>query len=103
MAKPSWKDYLSFGTISTNWFYQNFSYVLFCFFLLILYIANAHYAEKKVKDIQVSQQEIKELRWQYMTVKSRIMKDTKQSALSQDVGPSGLTVTSAKKPYKIEK
>ncbi len=99
--KTSFKEYLNVANISTAWFYQNFSFVLFTFFLLIFYIANAHYAEKKVKDIQVAQQEIKELRWQYMSVKSRIMKDTKQSELGKDVAPVGLTITSAKRPFKI--
>jgi hypothetical protein len=103
MAKKrfNFKEYLDIGNISANWFYQNFGFVLFCFFLILLYIANAHYAENKVKKIQVMQREIKELRWEYMSIQSRIMQNTTQSELSKDVAPTGLNLTSARKPFKI--
>lgn len=88
------------GNVVSDWFYQNFSFVMFIFFLLLVYIANAHYAETKVKEIQVMQKEIKELRWQYMSIKSKVMYRTKHSEIAKDVSAYGLGITN-KKPYRI--
>jgi hypothetical protein len=95
-----YKKLLNFGDLVSTGFYQNFSFVLFIFFLLLVYIANAHYAERKVKEIQTMQKEIKELRWQYMSIKSKVMYRTKHSEVAKDVGIYGLGVMN-KKPYRI--
>ncbi len=47
---------------TTNIVFGNFSYVMFLGFLAIVYIANAHFAEKGVRRIQLLQKEIKELK-----------------------------------------
>lgn len=95
-----YRQLLNFGNLASSWFYQNLTFVFFIFFLILIYIANAHYAEKKVKQIQTMQKEIKELRWQYMSIKSKVMYRTKHSEVSKDVGIYGLGVTN-KKPYRI--
>ena len=70
--------------------FNNFVYILFLGFLAIIYIANAHYAEKKVRDIQRAQKEIRELRWQYMSVKSELMRKSTQSQIGDAVKEDGL-------------
>lgn len=102
MAKKAidFRQLLNFGTLASNWFYENLTFVFFLFFLALTYIANAHYAEKKVKEIQTAQKDIRELRWQYMSIKSKVMYRTKHSEVSKDVSVYGLGVTN-KKPYRI--
>jgi hypothetical protein len=98
--KKTFKDYTNVGNMSTNLVFNNFSFVLFLIFMLIVYIANAHYAENKVKNIQTAQKEIKELRWKYMSMKSTIMQNTQQSGMAKEVAPYGLGLTN-KVPKKI--
>ena len=102
MAKKTvdYRQLLNFGNLVTSWFYKNLTFVFFIFFLILIYIANVHYAEKKVKEIQKMQKEIRALRWEYMTIKSKVMFQTQHSELSKDVGVYGLGVTN-KKPYRI--
>ena len=63
MAKigSSFRDFTMLGSMSAQLIFKNFPFVLFLGFLTILYIANAHYAEKKVRQIQSLQKEIKDV------------------------------------------
>jgi len=48
--------------------------IIYClFFIGILYISSAHFVEKRMRNIQALKGELKELRWEYMTVKSDLM------------------------------
>lgn len=102
MAKKKKKltEYLSIGQISSEWVLKNLPFVLFLVFLLIAYIANAHSSEKKVRAIQGLQREVKELRWEYMSLKSGLMFSTKQSEIVKAVAPMGLKPMKGK-PNKI--
>ena len=55
------KDYMAVGHMSASMVLKNFPLVLFIGFLLLIYIANAHYAEKKVRLIQQYEGDVKEL------------------------------------------
>lgn len=67
----------------------------------ILHVANNHRIEKKVRQINSLEQELKELRWMYMTTKSDLMFKSKQSEVAVMVEDLGLE-ESIKAPYKIE-
>jgi Bacteriodetes cell division protein (FtsL-like) len=75
---------------STQWVFNNFNYVLFLGFLGIVYIANAHFAEKNVRDIQRIQKEIKELKWEYTSIKSETMYKSMQSQMDVRLESTGL-------------
>lgn len=75
---------------STEWVFRNFSFLLFLGFLALLYIANAHFAEKEVRQIQALQKEIKELKWQYTSIKSETMYKSIQSQMDATLEPVGL-------------
>ena len=65
----------------------------FIFFLAaigIAYIANSHYAEKNVREIDQIEKQLNELRWDYMTTKSQLENISKQSEVAKMVEPSGL-------------
>ena len=69
---------------------KNFPFVLFVGFLLLVYIANAHYAEKKVRMIQKLEGEVKELRWHYISLKTELMRQSKRTEVMEDVEAKGL-------------
>ena len=75
---------------TTNLVFGNFSYVMFLGFLGILYIANAHFAEKGVRRIQLLQKEIRELKWEYTSIKSETMYKSMQSQIDESLEPVGL-------------
>jgi hypothetical protein len=78
---------------STEWVFGNFSYLLFLGFLALAYIANAHFAEKNVREIQRLQKEIKELKWQYTSIKSETMYKSIQSQIDATLEPVGVNLS----------
>jgi Bacteriodetes cell division protein (FtsL-like) len=75
---------------TTQWVFDNFNYLMFLGFLTIVYIANAHFAEKNVRDIQRTESEIKELKWEYISIKSETMYKSMQSQLDRSLEPTGV-------------
>jgi hypothetical protein len=61
---------LSGNFLSNEKIVQRVPYVLFLTFLCIFYIANGYYAEKTVKELFRTTNEIKELRSEYISTKS---------------------------------
>ncbi len=86
---------------STEWVFRNFSFLLFLGFLALVYIANAHFAEKNVRDIQAIQKKIKELKWEYTSIKSETMYKSIQSQMDANLEPVGLNLAN-KGPKVIE-
>ncbi len=86
---------------TTDLVFGNFSYLLFIGFLGVVYIANAHFAEKNVRRIQQLQKEIKELKWEYTSIKSETMYKSMQSQIDESLEPVGLDL--ANKGPKIIK
>ena len=89
MARPL-KDYVHFGPILSDWIFGNLPFVFFLFFLGLIYIANANFADKQVRKIQTLEKEIKDLKWRYNAAKAELMFDTKQSEVERIVTPFGL-------------
>jgi hypothetical protein len=74
-------------------------FLLFLAFLGILYIANIYYAEKRIRKINETHRELKELRYEYITGKTRMEDQRKQSEVAKKLEGSGikeLTVPPAK-------
>lgn len=69
---------------------QNMPFIGFLAFLALIYIANSHLAEKKIRRINKLGKEIKELKWEYINVKSELMFRSKMSEVSKSVEPLGL-------------
>lgn len=77
---------------TTNLVFGNFSFLLFLGFLGIVYIANAHLAERSVRRIQLLQKEIRELKWEYTSIKSETMFKSMQSKIDESVEPAKLNL-----------
>jgi hypothetical protein len=96
--KKSFSEYVAFASMSADWVFKNLLFVGFLGFMALVYIANAHYAEKKVREIQALQKEVKTLRWEYMQLKSEVMYNYKYSEVANRVDRKGLNL---RKPKKI--
>jgi ABC-type transport system involved in cytochrome bd biosynthesis fused ATPase/permease subunit len=57
-------------------------YFLFLTILIMIYIANTYYAEKKERDIQALRRSLKELRYEYITTRSELMHQSRQSEVA---------------------
>ncbi|MBU6167894.1 MAG: hypothetical protein KGQ86_02570 [Bacteroidetes bacterium] len=75
-------------------------YIVFIGFLALLYIANSHFSEKKIRQIQVLQDEIKELRWEYMTLASENRVKAQRSQMADRFDVLGLRPFE-RRPYKL--
>ncbi len=64
---------------------KNLPFIYFSGLLALFYIANAHAAEKKVRTIYKLREEVKELRWQYMSFKSEFLFSSSPTQLANDV------------------
>ena len=65
-------------------------FIFFLFGIALFYIANAHYAMKTVRDTDKASREIKELRSEYITIKSDLMFRSKQSEVAKRLEATGL-------------
>ncbi|MCW5909333.1 MAG: hypothetical protein KIS94_15815 [Chitinophagales bacterium] len=79
----------------------NLPLLLFLAALAVLHIANNHLAESYARRIALTENEVKQLRWQYMTTAAALMKKSKQSEVAKLVGTQGLKELRVP-PYKIE-
>jgi len=85
-TKMEWKRLL----FNYQWIVKNIPFFLFLSLLTVLYIYNGHFAEKTIKDINRSSRELKELQYEYKTIQSELMFQSKQSELVKAVEPLGL-------------
>ena len=67
---------------------------------MTIYIANRHYSEKNVREIQALQDNVDRLRWHYLSLKSDLMKKSKQSEVEKSVEQEGLS-NKGKHPIKL--
>lgn len=80
-----WKRWLNYQSLV-----QQVPFFLFLAALAVVYIYNGHYADKTIRNINRTAKEVKELQWEYKTVKSEVMFQSKQSELVKAVEPLGL-------------
>ena len=73
-----------------RWIVKSIPFFLFLSVLAVIYIYNGHYADKTIRNINRTAKEVKELQWEYKTVKSEVMFQSKQSELVKAVEPLGL-------------
>jgi hypothetical protein len=73
-----------------RWIMKNAGYLLFVAVLAVVYIYNGHYADNMSRDITRTDQELKDLQYEYKTLKSEVMFRSKQSELARAMEPFGL-------------
>jgi cell division protein FtsL len=78
--------------LNYEWIVMNISLFLFLAFLAILYIANGHLTDKTIRQINTTQKELKELQFEYKTVKAELMRRSRAVEIENEVAPFGLMV-----------
>ena len=86
--------------ISYQWIVGNIGFFLFLAVLAVVYIANGHRADKMLRDINAASYQIKELQFEYKTLKSELMFQSRESQVIKAVAPMGLKMSS-EPPMKI--
>lgn len=94
------QEFLGGDYLSREWVVGNLPYLLFITILAILYIGNTYYAEKTFKEIEHTRADLKELRYKFITTKSTLMFQSRQSEISRRAQINGLKEASLP-PYKI--
>lgn len=85
-VKVNWKKWLNYQSIV-----KQVPFLFFLAFLAVVYIYNGHMADKTVRKINVTAKEVKELQWEYKSLKSEVMFRSKPSQLSNALQPLGLS------------
>lgn len=84
-ARREWRRIFSY-----RWIVRNIPFFLFLSVLAVVYIYNGHYADKTIRDINKVSKELKELHYEFKTLKSEVMFRSKQSELAKAVEQYGL-------------
>ena len=82
---PGWKKMLNYHSLV-----KQVPFFLFLTLLAVIYIYNGHYADKMIRAINKTGKEVKELQYEYKTVKSEVMFRSQESELAKAVAPLGL-------------
>ena len=69
---------------------KNIPFFLFLSAMAVLYIYNGHYADKLIRKIGASEKNIKELQYEYKSIRSEVIFRSKASELAKAVEPLGL-------------
>ncbi len=84
----SWKDVVE--KISYQGIVRNMPFLMFLTLLCILYITNNNRAISLTRSINTKTKELKELRWKYMDIQSRLMYQTSETQLIPKAEAIGL-------------
>ena len=84
-VKAGWKRWLNYQSIV-----RQVPFFLFLTVLAVIYIYNGHYADKMIRNINRLSREVRELKYEYKSVKSEVMFRSKESELVKAAEPLGL-------------
>lgn len=73
-----------------NWIVRNVPFFLFVAVITTVYIANGHYANKTIRKIGATEKKLKEMDYEFKTVKRQVIFMSKGSELAKAVEPLGL-------------
>jgi len=80
--KRSALDVINGNFLAREYSIRQAPYVFFLALMTLLYISNNYFAESKIREISKINSELKELRSEYITSKSKLMFMTKQSEIA---------------------
>lgn len=78
------------GVISKEAATNMLPFIIFIAFLGMIYIGNRHFAENNIRDIDRLGKEVKELSWDYKTLKADLMMKSTQTEVAKEVDTLGL-------------
>lgn len=89
-ATAFFKKLFSEGAVSKETATDMLPYLIFLCVLGMIYIANSHMAVKNIRDIDRLGKEVKELSWEYKSLKADLMFKSKMTEVAKKVDTLGL-------------
>jgi hypothetical protein len=93
-------DVIGGDLLSNRAVLSNLPFLIFLAILAMFYISNTYYTEKTFKQIEKIKNELKELRYQSISAKSKMLDVGKQTEIAKKVELLGIKGTTTP-PYKI--
>ena len=93
-------DIIGGDLLSNRAVLSNLPFLIFLAILAMFYIGNTYYSEKTFKQIEKIKNELKELRYQSITAKAKMLDVCKQTEIAKKVVQLGIKGTTTP-PYKI--
>ena len=84
-SRINWKRWLNYPSLI-----KQLPFFLFLALLAVIYIYNGHHADKTIRSISKTAKEVKELQYEYLSVKGEVIFRSKQSEMIKAVEPMGL-------------
>ena len=84
-----------------RWIVRNITFFMFLAVMAVLYIANGHMSDNRIRKINDTGRRLKDLQYEYKTLKSEMMFKSRESEMVKAAAPLGLILDSAA-PYRIE-
>ncbi len=69
---------------------ENMPFILFCAGLMLCYIGYGYWTERTVRDLDRTSSELKEMKSEYLTVRSHLEQAQQQSHVATDISALGL-------------
>ena len=88
--------------LNYKWMVNNTSFFLFLAVLAVLYIANGHMADNRIRKISETSRQLKDLQYEYKTLKSEVMFKSRESEMVKAAAPLGLVIDTIS-PFRIKK
>ena len=82
----------AFWPMFAGWILGNIRFVFLLVFLGVVYIAFARQAESNIRTIHVLKEEVRRLRWEYMSLQSELMYSSTQSEIINAMKAKGFKV-----------
>lgn len=107
LGKPTGKKRFRFPVIQLlkgeilqkEYFLKNLPFIFYIAILLVIYIANVFYAENKIREIAMIEDQIKELHTEYISLKASLTEHCKEHQLDTILSKYGITVSTV--PPKV--
>lgn len=90
------------GLFNYQWIVKNIPFFLFLSALTVLYIANGHRGDKIIRRINSTNNALKDLQYEYKTLKSEVMFKSQEMQIVKATEPLGLKV-SKEIPGRLQK
>ena len=87
--------------LSYRWILKNIRFFLFLAILAVLYIANGHMSDNRIRKINDTGRRLKDLQYEYKTLKSEMMFKSRESEMVKAAAPLGLIMDTTA-PYQIK-
>jgi hypothetical protein len=94
----SFKGFLDGSLLAGTNLGKQLPFILFLVFLTMIYIGNRYHAEKLVRQIIISKEEVKNLRAEQITTASELMNNSKPSRLEDIIEKRGLGLKQPETP-----